>query len=131
MVILPRNDKQEELIRAEWGPLFSQKKIIIPDEVVDGLNLIWYSDFVISGGGTMNREAAALGVPVYSIFRGKTGAVDRYLSDNGRLIMLQSVDDVRTKIKPVRRNKESMADFAERQALKKIVSIIEKLAEES
>ena len=55
-------------------------KLIIPDHVVGGLNLIWFSDLVISGGGTMNREAAALGVPVYSIFRGKIGAVDRYLS---------------------------------------------------
>lgn len=49
----------------------------------------------------MNREAAALGVPVYSIFRGKIGAVDRYLADQGRLILLETVDDVRTKIKPV------------------------------
>ena len=48
-----------------------------PNRAFDGLNLIWFSDLVISGGGTMNREAAALGVPVYSIFRGKIGGVDR------------------------------------------------------
>ena len=58
---------------------------------------------MISGGGTMNREAAALGVPVYSIFRGKIGAVDSYLADQGRLVLLETVEDIRTKIKAVRR----------------------------
>ena len=57
-------------------------KIVIPDQVLDGLNLMWYSDLVISGGGTMNREAAALRVPVYSIFRGRMGAVDKYLAQD-------------------------------------------------
>ena len=56
---------------------------MVPEHVVDGLDMIWASDLVISGGGTMNREAAALGVPVYSIFRGKIGAVDQYLSEAG------------------------------------------------
>jgi hypothetical protein len=69
---------------------------------VDGLNLIWHSDLVISGGGTMNREAAALGVPVYSVFRGSIGAVDRYLSEQGRLVLLENVHDVQTKIRIVR-----------------------------
>ena len=56
--------------RETWPELLRQGKVLIPDHVIDGLNLIWHSDVVISGGGTMNREAAALGVPVYSIFRG-------------------------------------------------------------
>ena len=72
--------------------------MVIPKEAVNGLDLIWFSDLVISGGGTMNREAAALGVPVYSIFRGKLGAVDRYLSANGRLVLITSVEEVATKI---------------------------------
>ena len=131
MVILPRNDKQEKYIREEWPELFPPKKIVIPEKVVDGLNLIWHSDFVISGGGTMNREAAALGVPVFSIFRGKTGAVDRYLSENGRLTMLESIEDVKSKLKPLRRNKEKDACIDERKALKTIVSIIEKAAQKS
>ena len=131
MVMLPRNDRQGDQIRREWSKLFSQRKIIFPEEVVDGLNLIWHSDFLISGGGTMNRESAALGVPVYSIFRGKTGAVDRYLADNGRLILLESVEDVRTKIQAVRRSKKNDEKFDDRPALKKIVSVIEKLIKES
>ena len=79
--------------------------MIIPTSPVDGLNLIWFSDLVVSGGGTMNREAAALEIPVYSIFRGKIGAVDRYLADSGRLMLLESVEDVRTKIQLKRREK--------------------------
>ena len=76
----------------------------VPERVVDGLNLIWHSDLVISGGGTMNREAAALGVPVYSVFRGKIGAVDQYLSRHGRLVLLERAEDVRTRIALVRRD---------------------------
>jgi uncharacterized protein len=98
IILLPRNKRQENLLRNVWGGWIANGKIVIPKTVVDGLNLIWFSDLVISGGGTMNREAAALGVPVYSIFRGRIGAVDRYLADTGRLLLLESVEDVRTKI---------------------------------
>ena len=97
IVLLPRNKKQELFVRNLWQDLFQKKKLIIPDHAVDGLNLIWYSDLVISGGGTMNREAAALGVPVYSIFRGKIGAVDRYLADTGRLVLLEKSADFETR----------------------------------
>jgi hypothetical protein len=85
------------------------------------LNLIWHSDLVISGGGTMNREAAALGVPVYSTFRGKIGAVDQYLSDRGRLILLESVQDLQTKIRIVGRNTLSKPQNGNDGALKSIV----------
>jgi len=92
------------------------------------MNLIWNSDLVISGGGTMNREAAATRVPVYSIFRGKIGAVDRYLADEGRLVLLESVEDVRTKIVAVRRQK-SLKALTENYvpALETIVQHIETL----
>ena len=97
-VVLPRSVRQNEQIRKEWATLLSSGQVVIPKEAVNGLDLIWFSDLVISGGGTMNREAAALGVPVYSIFRGKLGAVDRYLSANGRLVLITSVEEVATKI---------------------------------
>ena len=98
MVLLPRNERQASLIRSAWPELVKTGKIIIPDHAVDGLNLLWFSDLAISGGGTMNREAAALGVPVYSIFRGTTGAVDRHLSETGRLVMIEKVEDLKSKI---------------------------------
>jgi predicted glycosyltransferase len=53
----------------------------------------------------MNREAAALGVPVYSIFRGTIGAVDKYLAKTGRLILLTSLEDVKQKLVLVRRER--------------------------
>lgn len=105
VVALPRNEKQAMELKKRWPDLFSNGKIRIPEQVVHGLNLIWYSDLVVSGGGTMNREAAALGIPVYSVFRGNIGAVDRYLSERGRLVLLESVQDVQTKIRLVRRNR--------------------------
>lgn len=107
IILLPRNKRQDAELSAEWRDAIAANKIVIPDHVEDGMNLIWNSDFVISGGGTMNREAAALRVPVYSIFRGKIGAVDQYLSDNGRLVLLTSVEDVQNKIVAVRRQKSA------------------------
>lgn len=104
ILLLPRNKRQEADLRSAWPEAIARRQILIPDHVEDGLNLIWNSDLVISGGGTMNREAAALGVPVYSIFRGKIGAVDAYLADQGRLVLLETVEDVRTKIKILRRD---------------------------
>lgn len=128
MVILPRNEKtQKEMIYRTWPTWCAKRKIIVPDTSVDGLNLVWYSDLVVSGGGTMNREAAALGVPVYSIFRGKIGAVDHYLAEKGQLTLVETVDDVRAKIRPVRRRKEKMTDFSDRTALKDIMDAIEKV----
>ena len=130
ILLLPRNKRQEAELRSAWGAEIARRQILIPEHVEDGLNLIWNSDLVISGGGTMNREAAALGVPVYSIFRGKIGAVDRYLAEQGRLVLLETVDDVRTKIKAVRR--EPRAERRDEQnspaletIVRNIVSIVE------
>lgn len=105
IILLPRNKRQQSELQTTWKAEISAGRIIIPNHVEDGLNLIWNADLVISGGGTMNREAAAMGVPVYSIFRGKIGGVDRFLADQGRLVLLETVEDVRTKIKVVHREK--------------------------
>lgn len=130
IVLLPRNQRQAESIENSWPELFKQGRMIIPSRAVDGLNLIWFSDAVISGGGTMNREAAALGVPVYSIFRGKTGAVDRYLSANGRMVMIETAEELPAKVRLVKRHRPAVLDGAQRPALHvivdHIVSILEK-----
>jgi len=130
ILLLPRNKRQEAELRSAWAQAIASGKILIPVHVEDGLNIIWNSDFVISGGGTMNREAAAMGVPVYSIFRGKIGAVDRYLADQGRLVLLESVDDVRTKIKAVRREQsERQLNGVNSPALETIVRNIISIVE--
>ena len=126
IVILPRNEKkQTALVKNTWPEWSATGKIIIPDHVVNGLDLIWYSDFVVSGGGTMNREAAALGVPVYSIFRGKIGAVDRYLSNTGRLTLIESAEDIPKKIVLARRNRPPKPNHGNPVALHQIVDHIE------
>jgi predicted glycosyltransferase len=121
MILLPRNDKQANYIRHSWPHWCDTRKIIIPDEVLDGLNLIWHSDLVISGGGTMNREAAALGVPVYSIFRGAIGAVDRYLANSDQLTLLESISDVKSKINLSRRTIPARPSLVNSPALERIV----------
>lgn len=125
VVILPRSDRQRELIRSVWPQQLAAGKFLIPSSVVDGLNLIWYSDLVISGGGTMNREAAALGVPVYSIFRGEIGAVDRYLSEKGRLVLLENVAHLQQVMRLEKWQRPAAVDGGSRPALESIVSTIE------
>jgi len=126
-VLLPRNENQANTLKSDHPEWFSDGKTIVPSRVVDGLNLLWYSDLVVSGGGTMNREAAALGVPVYSIFRGKTGAVDRKLEREGRLIMVRSVAEVQTKIEFKRRDKNGLHESQPQPALQHIVNHIEEI----
>jgi uncharacterized protein len=130
VLLLPRNKRQENELRAAWTEQIASGKILIQPGVENGLNIIWNSDVVVSGGGTMNREAAAMGVPVYSIFRGTIGAVDRYLVDQGRLTLLESVEDVRTKVKAVRREKSELRTTKTTSpALETIVGYIISIAE--
>ncbi len=56
--------------------------------------MIAYADLVISAGGTMNREAVALGTPVFTTFEGRLGAVDEDLIATGRMRQLTSADEV-------------------------------------
>lgn len=125
MVILPRNEiTQTEFVRKTWANWCDSGKIIIPDHVVDGLNLIWHSDLVVSGGGTMNREAAALGVPVFSIFRGKLGAVDKYLAANGRLTLLEEPEELAHKIVPAKRKRSDHYKNTESHTLSQLVELV-------
>ena len=129
VVLLPRNEHQEQHLRTHHPDWFTESKTIVPSQALDGLNLLWYSDLVVSGGGTMNREAAALGIPVYSIFRGKTGAVDRMLEREGRLTLIQSPEEVWTKIRIEKRTKNLLPDKEPRPALTKILFNIENIIE--
>lgn len=127
VVALPRTERQGEFIRARWAGAFAKGTLAIPEKIVNGLNLIWHSDLVISGGGTINREAAALGVPVYSIFQGKIGAVDRYLADSGRLTLIK--DNSRLRLISVSKRKHPASVSRERSALETIVGGISEIME--
>jgi uncharacterized protein len=79
-VVLPRTDEQRTFVRSLALP-----SVIVPDRAVDAQSLIALADVVVSAGGTMNREAAALGVPVYTTYGGRLGGVDEELIRQGRL----------------------------------------------
>ena len=128
VLLLPRNQNQARAIRSHWAKAIDEHRIIVPESALDGLNLIWNSDLVISGGGTMNREAAALGVPVFSIFRGHLGAVDRYLAKTGRLTLIEKVEDIRTKIVLKRRKPALWGSTKQSAVLECIVNGINSIA---
>jgi uncharacterized protein len=88
-VVLPRTDEQRERIRGLELP-----SVIVPDGAVDAQSLIALADLVISAGGTMNREAIALGTPVYTNYAGRLGGVDEALIAEGRLRKLDRPEDV-------------------------------------
>jgi len=86
-VVLPRTPAQREQI-ATIGDF------TVPERAVDAQSLIALADLVVSAGGTMNREAVALGTPVFTTFEGRLGAVDEALIREGRLQRLESPEQV-------------------------------------
>jgi predicted glycosyltransferase len=86
-VVMPRTDAQRSQLRGVPG-------FTVPERAVDAQSLIAYADLVISAGGTMNREAVALGTPVYTTFEGRLGAVDERLIAGGRLRKLRRAGEI-------------------------------------
>ena len=82
-VVIPRTEEQRDYVQSLELP-----SLIVPERAVDAQSLIALSDIVVSAGGTMNREAAALGVPVYTTFGGRLGGVDEWLMRERRLVPL-------------------------------------------
>ena len=89
IILLPRSDAQRATYESRK---FSN--VIMPREALDGANLIAAADFVASAGGTMNREAATLGVPAASVYAGKWAAIDEELVREGRLQRLAAREDI-------------------------------------
>jgi len=87
VVLLPRNDSQ----RAQYS---TRERLIVPSSPLPGADLIAASDLVISAGGTINREAAALGIPAASIYAGEWAAVDAQLVNEGRMRRISSSTDL-------------------------------------
>jgi hypothetical protein len=86
-VVLPRTADQRAELARDGG-------FIVPERAIDAQSLIAFADLVISAGGTMNREAVALGTPVWTTFEGRLGAVDERLIAEGRLRRLERAEDV-------------------------------------
>ncbi len=111
-VVLPRTPEQRAELHRHGG-------FIVPEGAIDAQSLIAHADLVVSAGGTMNREAVALGTPVYTVFEGRLGAVDERLIAEGRLRRLTSPDELEivtrsgsgTTIDRVRRDPGVLADL--------------------
>jgi predicted glycosyltransferase len=88
-VVIPRTDGQGAEARA-----LGAANLIVPERAIDAQSLIAFADLVVSAGGTMNREAVALGTPVYTTFAGRVGGVDEQLIAEGRLRVLESPADL-------------------------------------
>jgi predicted glycosyltransferase len=86
-VVLPRTDDQRTELQRTPG-------FIVPERAVDAQSLIAYADVVVSAGGTMNREAVALGTPVFTVFEGRLGAVDQRLMAEGTLQRLERPEQI-------------------------------------
>ncbi|HEX7331962.1 MAG TPA: DUF354 domain-containing protein [Pyrinomonadaceae bacterium] len=113
VILLPRNEVQRAA--------YAGKGLIIPAAPLDGANLIAASDLVISAGGTINREAAALGVPAASIYAGKWAAVDEGLVNEGRLQRIANKDDLRSlRIE----KKQNVNPRGSRQVIDEVVQLI-------
>jgi predicted glycosyltransferase len=112
VVLLPRTPEQAASFAGAAG-------VIIPARPVDGPSLVWIADAVISAGGTMNREAAVLGVPTWTTFAGELGAVDRWLVEEGRMRVLERAEDlVIVKRQPVVPDFEALADAVTEEILR-------------
>jgi predicted glycosyltransferase len=79
-IVLPRTETQREFIETMQLP-----SLIVPPGAVEAQSLVALADLVVSAGGTMNREAAALGTPVYTTYGGRLGGVDEALIRSGRM----------------------------------------------
>ena len=111
VVVLPRTAEQRTELQAAGG-------FVVPDHAIDAPSLVALSDLVVSAGGTMNREAVALGTPVWTTFEGRLGAVDERLIAEGRLRRISSPDDVSlarradgAPVERIRRDPQVLADM--------------------
>jgi uncharacterized protein len=112
VVLLPRTPEQAREFAGLAG-------VTIPARPVDGPSLVYAADLVVSAGGTMNREAALLGVPTWTTFAGQLGAVDRQLIDEGRMHVLERPDQlIVAKRTPSPPDFESIADAVTEEILR-------------
>ena len=107
VVVLARTDEQRRALR-ELDP-----ELVIPERAVDGRSLAALADLVVSAGGTMIREAAVLGTPVWSIFEGRLGAVDEQLVAEGRVRLLRDPQELVVEQAPAVRERRGRRSPAE------------------
>ncbi|HWI21803.1 MAG TPA: DUF354 domain-containing protein [Baekduia sp.] len=103
VVVLPRVSEQRAELEKAGG-------FIVPERAIDAQSLIAFSDLVVSAGGTMNREAVALGTPVYTTFEGRLGGVDEQLIADGRMAQLTDAQSVQLVKRGLERPERTLRD---------------------
>lgn len=121
VVMLTRDRKQERRLKLSYPQFY------YPRTVLDGPSLVRAADFVVSAGGTINREAAVLEVPAYTVFAGKIGDVDKFLIEKGKLKMIRRPEDI--EIKKNERLKEPVLESTLKDVVSKIQEILAEVAE--
>ncbi len=107
VVVLARTDEQRRALAEH------DERLVVPERAVDGRSLAALADLVVSAGGTMIREAAVLGTPVWSIFEGAPGAVDEQLVREGRVRFLRDPDELVVEKAPANRQRRGHRDPAD------------------
>lgn len=120
VVILPRVSEQRAAYARRPG-------LIVPDRAVDGRSLLAHADLMVGAGGTMNREAALLGTPTYTVFSGRIAAVDTELIRRGLLTDLRHDNSVPPFVKKSTRNAVDIRQHAE-EILETVVGVLEEVA---
>jgi len=118
VVLLPRGRGQYQILKKQ---LRKMDNFVILPKPIDSISLLYCSDIVIGGGGTITREAAIMGTPVYSIFLGKRAAVDEELRNEGRLKFITAVSDL-PDIKFAKRSKNYTGNYTYRNDLAEFIS---------
>jgi predicted glycosyltransferase len=117
IVLLPRTREQKRIFESKM-----YANVFIPKHAINGANLIYHSDLVISAGGTMNREAVVLGTPTYTVYAGQLGSIDSHFISTGRMIHIKSDEDIskivlqkkRAEKQSILENKKLLHDIVEK-----------------
>lgn len=90
VVYLPRGRGDEA-----WAERYPDDTVYVPDEALNGLQLAWHARCVLTGSGTMSREAACMQKPAVSFFPNALLSVDRQLVREGRVFHSRSPAAIR------------------------------------
>lgn len=124
VIVIPRGERQRHFFQNyQKSSNIWIDRLIIPEKAIDTLSVLHQSDLMLGGGGTMNRESVALGLPTYSFFCGPVGEVDLYLQKIGKLIFIKNDEDI-IKIKFEKRNTETQKLAIKKNLKSKIIEQI-------
>lgn len=115
IIYLPRNMKDVEMVQN----LRASGRIFIPERPLNGLDLCYFSQAVLSGSGTITREAVCMGKKAVSFFPGKNFlAVDLSLIRERRLLHSRNVGYI---VKYLISNSEKKSNLSRSKEVKKEV----------